>query len=85
MTSAELSWRKLTGIGVGGTDRDHIGADGHVLEDFVGVAHRVVNWGIVVEIDHVAVHGQRAGQARVAVVLGLHHQNVVLYLGFSWS
>lgn len=52
----------------------------YILENLVAVAHRVKNGWVIVQIDDVAVNCQRAGEAGMAVVLRLHHQNIVLHL-----
>lgn len=47
----------LTRIDVRGADRHHLGADGHVLQHLVRVAHRIEDGRIVVQVQHIAVDG----------------------------
>lgn len=71
---------KLTGINVGGANGHYVRVDRCILKDFVGIAHRIEDGRIVIQIDHVAVDGQCAGQARISIILSLNDQNVVLNL-----
>lgn len=71
---------RLTRIQVRGADRNHRRRNRDVFENFVAVRHGVENGSIVVEIQNVAVNRDRAGQRRMAGVLRLHHQDVVLHL-----
>lgn len=52
----------------------------HIFENLVAVAHRVKDGWVIVQIDDVAVNSQSAGQAGMAVILSLHHQNIMLHL-----
>lgn len=71
---------KLTRIDVCGADRHHFGANRYVLGHLVRVAHRIEDGRIVVQVQHIAVYRQRGRQTRMAVILGLHDEQVMLYL-----
>jgi hypothetical protein len=70
----------LTRIGIGGTNGNHVHANGRILVNFVGIAHGVKHGCIVVQIENVTVDCQGAGQAGMTAVLSLNDQNVVLDL-----
>lgn len=70
----------LTRVEVGGGNCDNTGAQRHVLEHLVAVAHGVEEWCVVVEVQDVEVDRQRGREAGTTSVLGLHHEDVVLHL-----
>lgn len=48
---------KLTWINVRGTNCNNIFSDANIFVDFVGVAHRIENRRIIVQIQHITING----------------------------
>ena len=84
----ETKWNEMwnirqamfTRVLIGGADGDDARADGDVFVEFVAVAHRIEEWRVVVQVEHVEVDGHGGRQTRSARVLSLDHENVVLHL-----
>lgn len=70
----------LTWVAVRGHNGEDGCSDGDVLVNLLGIALRIKDWRIVVQVQDVAVHGERSGQTGLAIVLRLDHEDVVLYL-----
>lgn len=70
----------LTWIHVGGAHNHNIFADGNIFKNFVGIAHRIEDRCIIVEIQYVAVDGDGGRQTGMTIVLRLNNENVVLNL-----
>ena len=70
----------LTRITISGCDREDGRPNGNVLVNLLGVALQAEHGRVVVQIHHVAVHGEGRGHAGLAIVLRLNDKDVVLYL-----
>lgn len=72
--------RSLTRVAVRGHNGEDGRSNGDVLVHLLGIAERIKHRCIVVQVQDVAVHGDSGGQAGLAIILRLDHENVVLYL-----
>lgn len=70
----------LTWVAVRGHNGEDGCSNGDILVDLLGVAERIKDGRIVVQVQNVAVHGERGGETGLTIVLCLHHEDVVLYL-----